>query len=77
MDESGGLENRWRATSRGFESLPLRQPLDNDTFQGLLSFIGMPVHNDEVETVKEYHLEHGFESVFNRAKLQSYGLVWR
>ena len=24
MDESGGLENRWRATSRGFESLPLR-----------------------------------------------------
>ena len=24
MDESGGLENRWGATSRGFESLPLR-----------------------------------------------------
>ena len=24
VDESGGLENRWGATSRGFESLPLR-----------------------------------------------------
>ena len=49
MDESGGLENRWGATSRGFESLPLRHSRYN--------FCGIPCGHGR-QLVEHHHRMH-------------------